>query len=139
MVSVRTPICAPCRQASADPMAVSKVLTDLQQYRCVVNHRFADTKGFVERLRAAAIAAGFRKVEGPAAVEIVGQRAVFDRGPLGAYNFVTSVLHSISIGEHTDVQAMHVALTSRGKMFSEVAIRGMLEDELDGIGGVTRW
>jgi hypothetical protein len=137
-VSVEAWICHACRTAAHDQSAIDQILLDLQQYRMVVPYRFSDTSRFFYRLRAAARAAGFAPVYGPAAVRVIGQRTTYEGPPLNGYHLVRKALDGIGFGDHTEVKSVSVTLVESGRPWTMVEVRAMHKDELAGIGGVAR-
>lgn len=131
-------VCDRCRNASADPEAVDRIFSDLQQYRLFMAYRFSDTKKFLNRMRAAATAAGFEDVHGDTVVRIVGQFSNFQGTPVDAYRMVADNLQGLGFGMYTNVRSVSVSLTDRGKSWTMVEVRAMLHDEVTGIGGVMR-
>lgn len=137
-VPVEVLVCERCRNVSADPDAIDRLFSDLQQYRLFMPYRFSDTKKFLNRMRAAATAAGFEDVHGDAVVRIVGQFSSFQGTPIDAYRMVAENLSGLGFGMYTNVRSISVSLTDRGKSWTMVEVRAMLEDESTGIGGVMR-
>lgn len=115
---------------------VDRLARDFQQYRCLVHSRFSDSRRFYHNLRVGYRAADFEEVAGPCGVRVIGQQADWEHGVMAAGQLVLRSLAGIGIGDESEIQSVSVTLLQGGNRWTMVECRGLLGDELGGVGGV---